>query len=47
MQVWSVGHKDPLEKEMATHCMFLPGKPQGQRSLVDYIHKVAKESEKT
>ena len=29
------GWGDPLEKEMATHSIFLPGKSQGQRSLVD------------
>ena len=27
---------DPLEEEMATHSVFLPGKSQGQRSLVGY-----------
>ena len=26
--------KDPLEKEMATHSIVLPGKSHGQRSLV-------------
>ena len=33
-QVQSLGWKDPLEKEMATHSVFLPGKSHGQRSLV-------------
>ena len=28
------GVEDPLEKEMATHSVFLPGKFHGQRSLV-------------
>ena len=28
------GVDDPLEKEMATHSVFLPGKFHGQRSLV-------------
>ena len=27
----------PLEKEMATHSRFLPGKSHGQRSLAGYI----------
>ena len=27
-------HFDALEKEMATHSMFLPGKSQGRGSLV-------------
>ena len=34
-QVQSLGQKDPLEKEMATHPpVFLPGESRGQRSLV-------------
>ena len=36
MQVQSLGWEDPLEKEMATHSVFLPGKSHGQRSLVGY-----------
>ena len=36
MRVWSPGREDPLEKEMATTLVFLPGKSQGQRSLVGY-----------
>ena len=36
MQVRSLGQEDPLEKEMATHSIFLPGKSDGQRSLVGY-----------
>ena len=32
----SLGREDPLEKGMATTPIFLPGKSQGQRSLVDY-----------
>ena len=32
--VQSLGWEDPLEKEMATHSVFLPGKYHGQRSLV-------------
>ena len=35
-QVQSLGQEDPLEEEMATHCIFLPGKSRGQRSLVGY-----------
>ena len=36
MWVQSLGWKDPLEKEMATHSTILAGKPHGQRSLVGY-----------
>ena len=32
----SAGDVDPLEEEMATHSVFLPGKSQGQRSLVGH-----------
>ena len=35
-QVGSLGQEDPLEKEMATTTIFLPGKSHGQRSLVSY-----------
>ena len=35
-QVQSLGQEDPLEKEMATHPVFLPGKSRGQRSLAGY-----------
>ena len=35
-QVCSLGQKDPLKKEMATHSIFLPGEFHGQRSLVSY-----------
>ena len=28
--------KDPLEKGVATHSVFLPGESQGQRSLTGY-----------
>ena len=31
-----LGQEDPLEKEMATHPIFLPGKSHGQKSLVGY-----------
>ena len=32
--VQSLSQEDPLEGEMATHAVFLPGESQGQRSLV-------------
>ena len=32
--VWSLGWEDPLEKEMATTPVFLPGESHRQRSLV-------------
>ena len=35
-QVQSLGQEDPLEKEMATQPVFLPGKSHGQRTLVGY-----------
>ena len=35
-RVPSLGQKDPLEKEMATHSVFLPGKSHGWRSLTCY-----------
>ena len=31
--VQSLGQEDPLEKEMATHSVILPGESHGQRSL--------------
>ena len=31
----SLDQEDFLEKEMATQPIFLPGRPHGQRSLVD------------
>ena len=34
-----LGWEDPLEKEMATTSVFLPGKSHGQRSLAGYIPK--------
>ena len=36
MQVWSLGWEDPLEEEMATYSVFLPGESHGQRSLEGY-----------
>ena len=40
-RVWSLGWEDPLEKEMATHSITLPGESHGGRSLVGYVHGVA------
>ncbi|KAM7231060.1 hypothetical protein CapIbe_017505 [Capra ibex] len=40
----SLGQEDPLEKEMATHSVFLPGKSHGQRSLMGYSPWGCKES---
>ena len=34
--VQSLGQEDALQKEMATHCTFLPGKSNGQRNLAGY-----------
>ena len=45
--VQSLGRKDPLEKEMATHSVFLPEKSRGQRSLVGYSPWVCKELDMT
>ena len=42
-RVQSLGWEDPLEKEMATTLVFLPGKSQGQRSLGATVHGVTKE----
>ena len=35
-QVLSLNCEDLLEKEMATHSSFLPGKSHGQRKLAGY-----------
>ena len=40
--VQSLGRKDPLEKEMATHSS---GKSHGQRSMVGYSPRGRKESD--
>ena len=42
--VQSLGWEDPLEKEMATHSIFLPGKSHGQKNLAGYSPWVRKES---
>ena len=36
MQVQSLVQEDPLEKEMATHPVFLPEKSYGQKNLAGY-----------
>ena len=36
MWIQFLGHEDPLEEEMATILVFLPGESQGQRSLVGH-----------
>jgi len=36
MWVPSLDQEEPMENEMATHLVFLPGKSQGQRSLAGY-----------
>ena len=46
-QVWSLGRKDLLEKEMATTPVFLPGEFHGQRSLVCYSPSCCKELDTT
>ena len=32
----TLGHEDPLEEEMATYSIFLPGESHGQRSLAGF-----------
>ena len=39
--------EDPLEEEMVTHPVFLPGESHGQRSLVGYSSQGHKESDMT
>ena len=43
----SLGWEDLLEKEMATHSRFLPGKSHGQRNLEGYSPRGHKESDTT
>ena len=45
--VQSLGQKDPLEKETATHSSILAWKIHGERSLVGYSPWVCKESDTT
>ena len=42
-----LGQENPLEKEMATVPVFLPGKSHGQRSLAGYSPWGRKESDTT
>ena len=46
-QVRSLSWEDPLEKEMATTPVFLPGESHGERSLVGYSPRGRKESDMT
>ena len=39
----SLGWEHPLEKELATYSIFLPGKSHGWRSLVGYSQRGRKE----
>ena len=45
--VWFLGWEDPLEKEMATHSVLLPGESHRRRSLVGYSPRGRKESDTT
>ena len=47
MQVQSLGWEDTLEKEMATHSIFLSGESHEQRSLAGYSPWGDKESDMT
>ena len=42
-----LGWEDPLEEGMATHIVFLPGDPHGQRSLEGYSPWGCKELDTT
>ena len=46
-QVRFLGQEYPLEKDIATHSSFLPGKSHGQRSMVVYSPWGSKESDTT
>ena len=46
-QVQSLGWEDPLEKEMATTPVPLPGKSHGQKSLVGHSSWGHKKSDRT
>ena len=45
--IQSMGQEDPLEKEMSTHSVFLPGEFHEQKSLVGYSPWACKESDMT
>ena len=44
-EVQSLGLEDPLEQEMATYSVFLPGESQGERGLAGYSPWARKESD--
>ena len=44
---WSLGQEDPLENVMATHSVFLTGKPHGQGNPWATVHVVTKQSDMT
>ena len=46
-QVRSLGQESTLQKEMATHSIFLPGESHGQRSLAGYSSRGHKGSDVT
>ena len=46
-QIRSPGREDPLDKEMATTPVFLPGEFHGQRSLVGYSPRGHRELDTT
>ena len=46
-QVQSLDREDPLEEEMATHSVFLPGKFHGQKNLMGYSPRGCKELDTT
>ena len=45
--VWYLGGEEPLEEEMATTLVFLPGESQGQRGLAGWSPQGHKESDMT
>ena len=47
MWVPSLGQEDPLEEEMATHSVFLPGKSHGWRTLAGHNPKGGEEPDTT
>ena len=49
LQTWgpSLGQKDPLEEDMTSHPVILPGESHGQRSLVGFSPWGHKESDTT
>ena len=47
IQIQSLGRGDPLEKEMQSTPVFLPGESHGQRSLAGYSPWGHKESDTT